>query len=188
MDGIIAYALAKNYADSVGDRVSREGFHVQVESDRSILESTGEEKVFYFIPKTSGNATDGYDEYIYANNAWEQVGVTDVDLSGVAQASQLEEQALVLEAIGDKLDLQDTTLSGIDGKIDAQDTAISGIDSKIDAQDLVLSGIDSKIDGLSPSGGTGGLSKVVAGVLDFAYDEIVITNGGIDSTDRIITT
>lgn len=81
MTGTRAYWLAKEYITKEGTKLAKEGFKVQVEEDRSILETTGEEKVFYFLPKDAAKPQDGYDEYIYANNAWEQVGVTDVDLS-----------------------------------------------------------------------------------------------------------
>lgn len=81
MSGRRAYFLAKQYADIVSAKITKQGFKVQVEEDRSILETAGQEKVFYFLPKDSAKPQDGYDEYIYANNAWEQVGVTDVDLS-----------------------------------------------------------------------------------------------------------
>lgn len=85
MDGLIALALSKKYADAVGEKVAREGFHVEVESDRSILETTGQEKVFYFLPKDVSKPDDGYDEFIWtADQSWEQVGVTDVDLSAYA--------------------------------------------------------------------------------------------------------
>ena len=78
MDGLIAYALAKKYADVVGQQVLSAGFKVQVEQDRSILNSTGQEKIMYFLPKTVGSTNDGYDEFIYAQNAWEWVGHTDI--------------------------------------------------------------------------------------------------------------
>lgn len=81
MTGRRAYLLAKEYITKMGKELEKEGFKVQVEEDRSILETTGQEKVFYFLPKDAAKPQDGYDEYIYANNAWEQVGVTDVDLS-----------------------------------------------------------------------------------------------------------
>ena len=81
MTGTHAYWLAKQYIDNIAAKISKEGFKVQVEEDRSILETTGQEKIFYFLPKDAAKPQDGYDEYIYANNAWEQVGVTDVDLS-----------------------------------------------------------------------------------------------------------
>lgn len=81
MDGLIAYALSKKYADEVGRSILDAGFKTQVEQDRSILQTTGQEKILYFIPKTTAKPSDGYDEYVYSNNAWEQVGATDVDLN-----------------------------------------------------------------------------------------------------------
>ena len=83
MSGNRAYWLARQYADEVGAKASQAGFKVQVEEDRSILEGEGEEKIFYFLPKDEAKPQDGYDEYIYVEGAWEQVGVTDVDLSEV---------------------------------------------------------------------------------------------------------
>ena len=81
MDGLIAYALSKKYADEADRSILDAAFKTQVEQDRSILQTTGQEKILYFIPKTTAKPSDGYDEYVYSNNAWEQVGVTDVDLS-----------------------------------------------------------------------------------------------------------
>lgn len=91
MDGLIALALAKKYADSVGQSIISAGFRVQVEQDRSILETTGEEKVLYLLPKASSNLSidDGYDEFVYANNKWEWVGKTDVDLSQYALKNEI---------------------------------------------------------------------------------------------------
>lgn len=83
LSGNRAYWLARQYTDAVGAKISRDGFKVQIEEDRSILEGEGQEKIFYFIPKDTAKPQDGYDEYIYAEGAWEQVGVTDVDLSEV---------------------------------------------------------------------------------------------------------
>ena len=87
MSGNRAYWLARQYTDAVGAKISRDGFKVQVEADRSILEGEGEEKIFYFLPKDEAKPQDGYDEYIYAEGAWEQVGVTDVDLSEFEEVS-----------------------------------------------------------------------------------------------------
>ena len=85
MDGLIAYVLSKKYADAVGEKVAREGFKVEVEDDRSILETTGQEKIFYFLPKEESKPEDGYDEFIWTDSqGWEQVGVTDIDLSAYA--------------------------------------------------------------------------------------------------------
>lgn len=99
MDGLIAYALAKKYADYVGQQVLSAGFKVQVEQDRNILETTGEEKIFYFLPKNSQKPKDGYDEYIYTNGSWELIGSTDIDLSSYTTRLNTVEQEL-----GNKLD------------------------------------------------------------------------------------
>ena len=89
MDGLIAYALAKKYTDKTAQQIINAGFTVQVEQDRSILATTGQEKILYLIPKISSDQTDGYDEYVYANNHWEWVGHTDVDLSNYALKSEI---------------------------------------------------------------------------------------------------
>lgn len=81
MDGLIAYVLSKRYTDKVGQEILDAGFKVQVEQDRSILEGPGEPKILYFVPKEDPSQDDGYDEFIYANDEWEWVGKTDVDLS-----------------------------------------------------------------------------------------------------------
>lgn len=89
MDGLIAYALAKKYTDKTAQQIINAGFTVQVEQDRSILTTTGQEKILYLIPKISSDQTDGYDEYVYANNHWEWIGHTDVDLSNYALKSEI---------------------------------------------------------------------------------------------------
>ena len=91
MDGLIAYALAKKYTDKTAQQIINAGFTVQVEQDRSILTTTGQEKILYLIPKISSDQTDGYDEYVYANNHWEWVGHTDVDLSNYALKSEIHD-------------------------------------------------------------------------------------------------
>ena len=89
-------AVALGYTKKQIEQAKREGFKVQVEQDRSILETTGEEKVFYFLPKNPQKPKDGYDEFVYANNNWDQVGVTDVDLSMYGTTLSLEDGILSL--------------------------------------------------------------------------------------------
>lgn len=89
-------AIALGYTKKQVEQAKREGFRVQVEQDRNILETTGEEKIFYFLPKNPQKPKDGYDEFVYANNNWEQVGVTDVDLSSYGTALSLEDGILSL--------------------------------------------------------------------------------------------
>ena len=97
MDGIIAYILSKKYTDKVCREILDAGFKVQVEQDRSILETSGQEKILYLLPKESEDSGDGYDEYIYANNSWEQVGSTEIDLSAYALKSEIIEEIYIGE-------------------------------------------------------------------------------------------
>lgn len=89
MDGLIAYALAKKYTDKVGQDIISAGFKVQVEDNRSILNRQGEEKVLYLLPKEYGSDQDGYDEFVYANNTWEWVGKTDVNLEDTFESKRV---------------------------------------------------------------------------------------------------
>lgn len=89
MDGLIAYALSKKYTRDLISEMSTDGFDIQVEEDRSILSGVGEEKVMYFLPKTVAKPQDGYDEYIYVDSAWEQVGATDIDMSNYATKTEV---------------------------------------------------------------------------------------------------
>lgn len=103
-------AVALGYTKKQIEQAKREGFKVQVEQDRSILETTGEEKIFYFLPKNPQKTKDGYDEFVYANNNWEQVGVTDIDLSAYALKSEIPTKVY---------EILDSTLSGDPSNIPA---------------------------------------------------------------------
>ena len=117
---ILTLAVALGYTKKQVEQAKREGFKVQVEQDRSILETTGEEKIFYFLPKNPQKPKDGYDEFVYANNNWEQVGVTDVDLSTYGTALSLEDGILSLlsssgvilsQVLIDRTDLSEGTVT-----------------------------------------------------------------------------
>ena len=45
--------------------------------------------VIYLVPKSSAQADNTYDEYIYVNNAWEKIGDTQIDLSGYQTTANL---------------------------------------------------------------------------------------------------
>lgn len=53
----------------------------------SVLPTTGEKGTIYLVP--IAGRTNAYNEYIYVNNSWEQIGTTDIDLSGYVQTSDL---------------------------------------------------------------------------------------------------
>lgn len=44
----------------------------------------------YFVPKTTAEQNDIYDEYIYINNSWEHIGTTEVDLSNYYNKSEVD--------------------------------------------------------------------------------------------------
>lgn len=71
------YTKSETYnKNEVNDLISAiEDFHVQIVQS---LPQTGEERTIYFVPKQGG----GYTEHMYINNAWEEIGDTDIDLSG----------------------------------------------------------------------------------------------------------
>jgi hypothetical protein len=63
------------------------GFNVLVVQE---LPATGEAHTLYFVPSADPQTQNVYDEYLYANNAWEQVGSTAVDLSNYYTKSQTD--------------------------------------------------------------------------------------------------
>lgn len=131
--------VALGYTKKQIEEVKREGFRVQVEQDRSILETTGEEKVFYFLPKNPQKTKDGYDEFIYTNNDWEQVGVTDIDLSAYALKSEIPTKVSQLQNDSGYL----TQHQDISGKADKATTlagyGITDGQQKIDSNNKLLS-------------------------------------------------
>ena len=54
------------------------------------LPQTGEPGTIYLVDN-SGTGQNSYDEYIYANGAFERLGTTDIDLSGYVLATDLVE-------------------------------------------------------------------------------------------------
>ena len=62
------------------------GFHAEIVSE---LPETGKTNILYLVAKTEAASGNGYDEYLYINNAWELIGNTNIDLSGYVQASEM---------------------------------------------------------------------------------------------------
>lgn len=52
------------------------------------LPVSGEDNIIYLVPGTQ-KENDNYDEYLYADGAWELIGNTDVDLSGYVLKSEI---------------------------------------------------------------------------------------------------
>ena len=57
----------------------------------STLPATGDAGTIYLVPH-GGSGTDIYDEYIYYNNAWEQIGSTAADFTNVAYYDSVNNQ------------------------------------------------------------------------------------------------
>ena len=96
---LYTFALSIAYTNKAIKTAGLEGFKVQVETTRDILETVGEEKTFYFLPKVVSKPQNGYDEYIYVNDSWELMGGTDIDLSGYMTLAPLNPTAQEIEAM-----------------------------------------------------------------------------------------
>lgn len=55
------------------------------------LPATGQSNVFYFVPSSSSESQNAYDEYVWVNGAYEKVGVQKVDLTGYVKTSELKD-------------------------------------------------------------------------------------------------
>lgn len=53
------------------------------------LPSTGENNIIYLVPSSNPKTRNVKDEFIWINNAWEQIGSTSIDLSDYVTTTQL---------------------------------------------------------------------------------------------------
>ena len=88
---MVTLAIALSKIQQVKKELRKEDFKIQVEQDRSILNRAGQEKMLYFLPAKDTESSNAYDEYIYVNNTWEQVGSTKIDLSNYYQKDEINE-------------------------------------------------------------------------------------------------
>ena len=77
------------------------GFDVEIVTE---LPTTGDAHTIYFIASSSSQTGNVYDEYMYINSNWEQVGSTAVDLSNYYTKSEVD---TALSAKADEADLAD---------------------------------------------------------------------------------
>ena len=92
-------------SSKIVSELANAGFDVQVVQE---LPATGEAHTLYFVPSKDPKTQNIYDEYLYANNAWEQVGSTSVDMSDYYNKTQVD--ALLV----DKADIVEITQSEYD--------------------------------------------------------------------------
>lgn len=74
-------------SSKIVSELANAGFDVQVVQE---LPATGEAHTLYFVPSANPKTQNIYDEYLYANNAWEQVGSTAVDMSDYYTKTQVD--------------------------------------------------------------------------------------------------
>lgn len=114
------FLLSKSYTDKKIREAIDLGFKVEVKSNRDILQTTGEDKVLYLLPKINTDTKDEYDEYVYVNNDWEWIGHTVIDLSNYYTKTEIDNKGYLTQHqdISGKAD-KATTLAGY-GITDAQ--------------------------------------------------------------------
>ena len=74
-------------SSKIVSELANAGFDVQVVQE---LPATGDAHTLYFVPSADPQTQNIYDEYLYTNNAWEQVGSTAVDLSDYYNKTQVD--------------------------------------------------------------------------------------------------
>lgn len=92
-------------------------FHYEIVQE---LPQTGATNILYLVPKSDTEISNVYDEYVYANNNWEKIGDTQIDLSNYVTTSDLN------TALADYTTTTDLTTL-LSGK---QDTLVSGTNIK----------------------------------------------------------
>ena len=92
-------------SSKIVSELANAGFDVQVVQE---LPATGEAHTLYFVPSADPKTQNIYDEYLYANNAWEQVGSTAVDMSDYYTKTQVD------NLLVDKTDIVEITQAEYD--------------------------------------------------------------------------
>lgn len=91
------FLLSKSYTDKKIREAIDLGFKVEVKSNRDILQTTGEDKILYLLPKTNTDTKDEYDEYVYVNNDWEWIGHTVIDLSNYYTKTEIDNKGYLTQ-------------------------------------------------------------------------------------------
>lgn len=94
---ISTFLLSKSYTDKKIREAIDLGFKVEVKSNRDILQTTGEDRVLYLLPKINTDTKDEYDEYVYVNNDWEWIGHTVIDLSNYYTKTEIDNKGYLTQ-------------------------------------------------------------------------------------------
>ena len=72
------------------------------------LPTTGQSNTIYLVPKEEG---EGFDEYIYVDDEWDQIGDTEIDLSGYVTTGDLQTYK---EEVEDDFEVLSGAIEGIE--------------------------------------------------------------------------
>lgn len=110
---IVTYALAKKYTDNLFSKVDSVSIAFV-----DALPSNPKEKTIYFVPRNESEFDYVYNEYMYIDGGWRQVGSTEMKLEDYYTKNELKEELTNI------LPYATTTATGgikIDGKTIAID-------------------------------------------------------------------
>ena len=73
----------------------------------------------YFVPKTTAEQNNIYDEYIYINNAWELIGTTEIDLTNYYTKTQTDNLLLAKQptTLATSVTIGTTTYTTVEGAL-----------------------------------------------------------------------
>ena len=113
---------------SIGDIVT---FSVEVVES---LPTTGKDKVLYLVEDASA-AAGTYIEYIWVNNAFEQIGSTAIDLSGYALKTEVASVSATAksEAIASANEYTDDKIAEVNADITSSSELITGLRTDVNA-------------------------------------------------------
>lgn len=105
------------------------------------LPTTGQKGTIYLVAHSHGTQ-DGYDEYIWVNDAWEKIGSTDIDLTDYAKKSNVTAEIEKLDVDELAIGVGETvkTISEADGKIAVTKQSIQITQSQVTGLDTALAG------------------------------------------------
>lgn len=145
------------------------------------LPQTGESNVIYLVPSSNPGTQNVKDEYIWINNAWEQIGSTSVDLTGYAtetwvntQIANFLTQAQIELLINTAISTVNSSITDINSKIPSQASANNQLADKeyvtsaISTVNSSISSINEKIPSTASSS-----NKLLT------LDTLPIYNGGV---------
>lgn len=112
------------------------------------LPATGVSNVIYLVPSSNPKVQNVKDEYIWINNAWEQIGSTQVDLTGYATETwvntqisgfltQSQIETLINTAVSDKYTKPNTGIPKTDLATDIQNS-LGKADSAVQLEEFEL--------------------------------------------------